>query len=168
MWRSSRIWDDGADQGSYETQLLLDQSQLDCFDNNYTIKSFMPMGQEFVPSESTLAAIAVDLGSANPHLGDDVLTLRLRGASIHGAVLATATQWVGADFAGVLDFVFPNPLWVEPGQRYVIDLEATTGTHEWRACDSDAYPDGASIFHGQRVPQRDLRFETLALAASGS
>jgi hypothetical protein len=132
------------------------------------ISAHMPLGQEFTPSQRTLAAVDVNLGLAMDE-GADLLTVNIRKGTITSPILATMSQMVAPCpdtppySCGLVHFDFPTPLQVTPGEIYVLELQATNRTHGWIG--ADGYPGGAAIIQGEVAPAFDYSFQTYAQAA---
>ena len=104
--------------------------------------------QEFTPSQAVLVGVDVLIGSMNPGLGPNTLTVNIGKASDPLQVLATQSQIVASDFGGWAHFSFPEPPRLIPGERYVLELRATTATHGWKTA-GDGYPGGELFVIGR-------------------
>lgn len=122
------------------------------------ILHFMPVGQEFTPTEPILVAVDVRLAGINTRSGDDTITAIIRKGTIGSPVLATESQIVWAFFRGLVHFHFPTPLSVIPGDVYVLELQATKGTHAWNY--DVGYPGGSGVLFGQPEILTDFAFQT--------
>jgi hypothetical protein len=151
---------------------------------SWVMRYFQPIGQEFTPSASVLAGVDVDLRTINARDGDATITVNIRKGTISNPVLATASQIVpaytpGAPREGLTHFDFPSPLAVTPGQKYVLEVQATTPTHMWRGYNEAAsshpvYPGGQAIFSGRLAEDvvefgdSDLFFQTYSVTTPKS
>jgi len=130
------------------------------------ILAHMPVGQEFTPSQDILVAVDVKLGLATDE-GSDTITVNIRKGTITSPILATASQVVAPcpdtpPFScGLVHFDFPAPLLVNPGDTYVLELQATKQTHAWTR-DDGGYPAGVAILQGVVEPAFDFSFQTYA------
>jgi hypothetical protein len=142
------------------------------------ILAFMPQGQEFIPSEPSVAAIELLLEAFNPPYADN-LYVRIREGSIAGAILGTSsieTVYHPLAFDTFWQrFEFPTPVSVLPGEKYVYEVIATDasfalhyvqtatfnsdGTFSYGRCD---YPGGVMITGGDPYPVLDQNFVTCA------
>jgi hypothetical protein len=131
------------------------------------ILAHMPLGQEFTPTQPILTAVDVNLGLAIND-GADMLTVNIRKGTITSPILATTSQMVAPctdtpPYAcGLVHFDFPTPLLVNPGEIYVLELQATNRTHGWIG--ADGYPGGSAIIQGVVEPDFDYSFQTYAQA----
>ena len=109
---------------------IIDQ-QFDSSGGNLTIFPSSPMGQEFTPTLTPMVAADVKLSRANSS-GDANITVRVRDATIDGAILGEVTQLVPEGAPSVQVFVhfdLPTPITLTPGQTYVLEVETDNVTH---------------------------------------
>ncbi|MBX3026932.1 hypothetical protein KF840_18650 [bacterium] len=135
----------------------------------YQIRAHQPIGQEFTPTHPLLAGAEVYLrASAPPYEGS--VSMLVHEDTIDGAVLGSATRFATfpPSAAGWQRFLFPTPLPLEPGRRYVIELTAEDAVLMWLTdqgappCDPDGYRGGQGILLGQPF-DNDAYFRTLAV-----
>lgn len=127
----------------------------------------MPAGQEFTPSKSTILAVELLLLSANSPYTDN-LTVRIREASITGAILGTSrTESISrppdSSWTFWQRFVFPLPVFVLPGEKYVYEVVATNVSFGQLYVDASGpcdYPGGVLIGNGRLFPTLDRNFVT--------
>ena len=94
------------------------------------ILAHMPIGQEFTPSQPILVAVDIAFRGGIEE-GADTITINIRKGTITSPVLATTSQVVAAcpftpPFTCIVHFDFPAPLSVNPGDKYILELQATT------------------------------------------
>jgi hypothetical protein len=143
--------------------LILDQKQ-ETWGAHAQIQSNEPIGQSFIPTLSPLAAVDVHIYTINPGVGDDTITCRIRDSTIGGTILGTASQLVADGFEGWVQFIFLQPILVNPGSTYVIELDANLATFAWSYVDGNPYPDGGSIVQGNPPEDEfDRTFRTYSL-----
>jgi len=129
---------------------------------------YHPMGQEFIPTRNRLLAVDVlvrDFGG-----GATDLNLYIRTDTIDGDIVASETFSVTTGFGGWKHIHITPVVSLNPGSKYVIQVELTDMTKNWGwtsdgRCYVDTYPDGTWIMNG--VPQdetctNDLGFRTYA------
>lgn len=135
----------------------------------YQIRAHQPIGQELTPTRPLLAGVEVYLrASAPPYEG--AVSLFVREDTIDGPVLGSTARFVTfpPSAAGWQRFLFPAPLRLEPGRRYVIELTAETAVLMWLTdmgfppCDPLSYRGGQGILLGQPF-DNDAYFRTLAV-----
>lgn len=114
----------------------------------HQILHFQPTGQEFTPTQSSLAAVEVWLTTISPP-GEDTISVKIREATIAGPILATASTIVG-QIDNWKRFDLPSAVEVTPGAIHVIDVSATNQSHGWKGgrCAQggfEDYPGGAWV-----------------------
>jgi hypothetical protein len=131
------------------------------------ILAHMPIGQEFTPSQPILSA--VDIAFRGGEGEADTITVNIRKGTITSPVLATLSQvvapcpFISSPFTCIVHFDLPAPLSVTPGDKYVLELQATKPFHAWQT-DAGAgdYVGGAAILQGVVDPALDFGFQTYA------
>src|SRR6266487_2086320 len=93
------------------------------------VLAHMPIGQEFTPSQPILVAVDVAFRGSDSG-GFDTITVNIRKGTITSPILATTSQVVpGCSLTPpancLVHFDFPTPLLVNPGDKYVLELQAT-------------------------------------------
>jgi hypothetical protein len=120
------------------------------FDNSTT-------GQEFTPSQATVVSVEVRI-EVTPGSGAATITLRIRDATIDGAILGSTSELVPAGFDDWQHFDFPAPVALTPGATYVIQAESSIHAMWMRS--GDLYPGGRAIDGGEPSSNADLLFRT--------
>jgi hypothetical protein len=128
---------------------ILDQKQ-EIRDGSVAILNLYPLGQEFTPTLSPLAAVELKIETLNPGSGDDTITVNIRESTIGGTILGSDSKFLEDGFDGWLRFDF-NHIPVNPGSIYVIELVASKATFSWGYARSDVYPDGGAIHKGSPI-----------------
>ena len=145
----------------------------------FSIPGSPSSGQEFTPTQPTLAAVDVLVGDERvPGQPPEHYTLTIREATIDGPVVGSASAPV--TFSGFqrqfwLHFTFGTSLSVTPGTRYVIELRAPFQSALWWLTSPDNqcatvphYPDGDAILYGTPRPGSSFLFRTYAAKAARS
>jgi hypothetical protein len=129
------------------------------------ILSHMPIGQEFTPSTTNLVGVDIYLRGTVEE-GSDTLMINIRKGDIFTPILTSTSRFVeGCPFSiqpnhCIVHFDFPNPITVTPGEKYVIEVQATTTVHGWQADIMDPYPGGAAVIQGAVNLDMDFGFQT--------
>ncbi len=136
-------------------QIEIDQSNLLESGWGWTAMSW-DMVQTFKPSTPVLTGVDIDIVTANPQLGDDIITVEI----VHnGQVLARSSQNVSVGFDGLLHFDFPE-LPVIVGDTYAISLPGSKDTFGWKYSGGDTYPGGMRFLGGTPMVNHDWLFQT--------
>ena len=136
----------------------LDQANTPPWQGGWTVigagSAVVRLAQTFVPSKSALAAVEIDLLTANPAPGSAQITVRVVDEN---RTLASATRTVVAGFDGMLRFDFPSIVSVTPVTPLQIQVEDSSDrVFGWRY-GSNTYPAGAAFFNG--TPWNDGAFD---------
>jgi hypothetical protein len=125
------------------------------------------IGQEFVPSLNAVQVVEFQLNDQSPNNGLGVdLVVNVRLGSFFGPVLGTSNVLTRPDRPDasihLTQFVFPGPVPLTPGLKYVLEIQHVAGFEDTGAFFSgsgvpDSYPPGSAIFLGAPFP-RDLWF----------
>lgn len=115
--------------------------------------------QTFQPGLPILTGVDIDIYNANPHLGDDTITVEILKFDV---VLATASQLVTAGFEGLLHFDFPTEVYVNIGETYVLSVPGTKDTFGWKF-GGDTYPNGIRFLGEMEKPYHDWFFQTYGI-----
>ncbi len=115
--------------------------------------------QTFQPDMPILTGVDIDILSANPFLGDNVITVEILDSDV---VLATSSQLVFADYTGLLHFDFPTEVEVNVGETYVLNVPGTKDTFGWMF-GGDTYLDGIRLLGGDPRPSTDHSFQTYGI-----
>lgn len=138
----------------------IDQHQ-ELDDVSWSVGINSPVGQEFVPSFTSLDV--VELLTRDSIFGGGTgtaLSVTVRAGSITGTVLgASLPVLLPAGFDGWTHFDFPTPVALVPGNVYVMEIGLTPGT-EWTLAgsDSNAYLPGCLILNGSLACGYDAAF----------
>lgn len=128
----------------------------------YNIQSYEPVGQEFVPSTSGLAGIAISIADLGGTGGP--VTVLVREGTIDGLVLPGAAASRDMPSEGweypFAEFLFPDPVILIPGQTYVFEVVVDSNRWGIRATDDVCYEPGSMVLNGNLIG-KDLRFRTL-------
>mgnify|MGYP001130692172 CR=1 FL=1 len=113
--------------------LVLDQKQ-ELSTNGVTIALNDENGQEFTPSLTPLAAVAINIDTV--WNGPCTLLIRIRvaksGHDLTGAILGSASQSVPGTLSGSwVTFTFSPVITVTPGQKYVITVSGAGANPVW-------------------------------------
>ncbi len=138
------------------------------------IRDIAPIGQEFTPTQPTLAAADVLLFQSDPILvAEGMFTLNIRDGAIDGPILSTVSV-AASKPPGFFwqHFTLPSPIVVVPGQTYVLELTDPSGNFAWRAvvgtpdqtCTILEYAGGSGIARGTRTVS-DFVFRTYSAAS---
>jgi hypothetical protein len=144
---------------SAKANIQIDQSNLPTWSGGWTAMSW-DQSQTFQPGLPILTGVDIDIFTANPHLGDDIITVEIIKS---GVVLATASQFVSYDFPeGLLHFDFPTKVSVNVGETYVLSVPGTKDTFGWKF-GGDTYPNGVRYLGGNEKYGTDWFFQTYGL-----
>jgi hypothetical protein len=154
--------------------LVLDQKQL-TWGFGFTLPFFGPIGQEFRPTKTSLAAVSLRIelqtfltGSVVP---PDAVVLVREGSGLTGTVLATAALPIEPppfplDSIDWLSAIFDPAVTLTPGEPYTIQLEVSGGTSNvsmwWLSSTGDSYAEGCAIIQGEETCTSDMMFVTWA------
>jgi hypothetical protein len=145
-----------------DAQGVVDQSNLAADGGAHQILGHMPIGQEFTPSRPTLVGVDIAIRSNEPIGGSDTITLNIRKGTISSPILASASRAVAycPSASCIEHFDFPKLLFVSPGEKYVLEAQATNALHAWVESYDPSYPGGAAILQGVVYPDQDQAFQT--------
>jgi hypothetical protein len=134
---------------------VVDQSNLPQWDGAWVAMSWSGT-QTFQPAMPTLTGADIDIVTANPLLGDSIITMEV----VHdGQVLAKKSQSVAVGFSGLLHFDFPNPVAINVGQTYALRVPGTKDTFGWKY-GRNTYSRGMRLLGEKPEPQQDWFFQT--------
>jgi hypothetical protein len=143
--------------------IQLDQENTPTWQGAWTVigaaSTVVRLAQTFAPSKSALAAIEIDLITANPSVPSAEMTVRVVDGS---RTLASTTRTVVAGFDGMLRFEFPSIVNVTPGTTLQIQVEDSSDRlFGWRY-GLNTYSAGAAFFNGSpwNGGVFDFRFRT--------
>jgi len=139
----------------YRTPSVVDQSNLPAWGGGWTAMSW-DQSQTFEPNMPILVGVDIDIRTANPGVGDDLITVEIVKS---GVVLATASRLVSVGFDGLLHFDFPSKVPVNIGETYVLNVPGTKDTFGWKY-GADTYPGGIRYLGNTAKPNHDWRFQT--------
>ncbi len=154
---------------------IVDQSNTwyPVFGTANNIDTYAPVGQEFVPSFSSLEVVEFLTDDFNTvdGLGAELI-VRVRSGSIYGEILGTSLPVLVPSEAYwyATRFVFMLSVPLVPGDLYVIEL-VRIGGGPWGfnsdgAPGDDPYPFGCTILWGQPQPHMDSWFTEGIVAVS--
>jgi len=146
---------------STKAEIQIDQSNLPVWDGGWTAMSW-DQSQTFQPGLPILTGVDIDILTANPHLGDDVITVEILKSDV---VLATASQLVTAGSEGLLHFDFPTEVYVNIGETYLLSVPGTKDTFGWKF-GGDTYPNGIRFLGEMEKPYHDWFFQTYGIPAT--
>ena len=141
------------------SQLFPDQENRVAISASWSAVYLGPIGQEFVPDNSTLDVVELFVANVDPSspFASD-LEVNIREGSMAGRVLGTSSP-VSAPFgsSGVAHFDFPGSVSLVPGSIYVIELVVPPdgGNVAVGGGWTSSYLPGCLIVQGQLVPQTD-------------
>lgn len=141
---------------------VLDQACESLGSSTTQIQAIEPVGQEFTPTASTIAAVEGWLVDFNaPH--SDTIVARIRDGSIGGTILGSVPLALTGGPEGWERWEFPTAVTVTPGNTYVLELDAGNASFGWKSC-ADDYPGGQRVAGGHPT-SGDWSFRTFACAA---
>ena len=143
--------------------IQIDQSNLPTWDGGWTDMS-RDQSQTFQPGLPILTGIDIAILTVNPHLVDDIITVKILKSDV---VLATASQLVTAGFSELLHFDFPTEVVVNVGETYVLSVTGTKDTFGWKF-GGDTYSNGISFLGEEEKPHTDWLFQTYGILAIGA
>jgi hypothetical protein len=150
---------------------LLDQSNLPPWGGgwthvNPTSDGRAVMWQTFTPGRPTLIAVDIDILTANPGRGEDILTIEIAG---DGDILGSTDSYVPDGFDGLLRCEFPDLILLVPGQLYELRVRDTgKTTFGWRY-GPNTYDRGTRYVLSKERAETDWFFQTYSVPAlSGS
>jgi hypothetical protein len=128
--------------------IQLDQANTPPWQGGWTVigaaSAVVRLAQTFAPSKSALAAVEIDLITANPSAGSAQVTVRVVDEN---RALVSATQTVVTGFDGMLRFDFPS-VNVTPGRPLQIQVaDSSDRLLGWRY-GSNTYATGVAFFNG--------------------
>jgi hypothetical protein len=134
---------------SGQAALLIDQSNT-VGGGSINLAYASPVGQEFTPTHSNLAAVS--------YLGGGSTYLNIREDTITGKILYT-TGSVAPGTDGWSYFDIDPDLWLTTGKTYVLEIKGT-GMVTRNSGLSDPYPNGGFYSWGGYSAKNDLVFRT--------
>jgi hypothetical protein len=114
------------------------------------IQDYQPMGQSFVPSLGSIGFVRLDVSDSRLGFGGATLYVNLRADSITGQVLGATDSIDFTDgFHGYVNFFFPIPVALTPGQTYYFQPVVQSGDF-WSVTryNNYFYPNGAVYLNG--------------------
>ncbi|MEJ2703994.1 MAG: hypothetical protein P8Z79_16270, partial [Sedimentisphaerales bacterium] len=124
---------------------------------NPTAEGQAVMWQTFTPACTNVIAVEIDVLTANPGRGDDVLTVEM---AKDGDILASAERSVEEGFDGLLRFEFPEAVPLVPEQVYELTVHDTGKTLFGWKYGSNTYERGSRYVFGEERPGTDWLFRT--------
>jgi hypothetical protein len=142
--------------GGAGAALVVDQHQ-DTYSGHWLNMGYAsPLGQEFVPDVSNLAAVELYVNLNSGTSGPE-LSVNIREETITGDILATGA--IDSTVQGWNLVTLDDYAWLEVGSLYVIQFISTSPNGVCLA--GDYYEDGAYIFQGTpKASGTDLSFRT--------
>ncbi|MHB1152786.1 MAG: hypothetical protein ACYCWE_18810 [Eubacteriales bacterium] len=138
---------------------VIDQSNEGSWVVSSNISQLMPIGQEFVPSQSLLAGVEISIQGYN-YGGPADMTVNIRESAIYGTVIASKTIYaVDGYYNGWLYFEFSSPAAVTPGLIYVFEIQTSNESHYLKRT-FNTYPAGDMIINGVINDYYDAIFRT--------
>jgi hypothetical protein len=142
----------------------IDQSNLPEWDGGWTHvnpagEDQARMWQTFMPGRSNLTAVELDIMTANPGSGDDILTVEI---AEDGSVLGFAECSVESGFEGLVRFEFAEAVILVPEQTYELRVRDTGKTAFGWKYGPNTYERGVRYVSGEEKPGNDWFFRTYA------
>jgi hypothetical protein len=125
-----------------------------------TLQQAAPYGQSFTPQLASVSFIRLKLydGNINDGLGATI-RIDVHANSLSGAILGSSAGIVLANnFAGTVDFVFANPIAVNPGTTYFFEPLVVTGGNWNIDAGPYNYPGGTAFYQGSALTGSDVWF----------
>ena len=126
---------------------------------SWSVTYLGPLGQEFVPSCSSIEAAELKLAnmdSSQPSDADVIATVH--AGDINAPALGTSlTVTLPYGFSDMAHFDFPEPVPLTPGTLYVIQIQVVSGSGNVCAAGgwTPGYAKGRLILAGQPMPSSD-------------
>ena len=124
---------------------------------NPTAEGRAAMWQTFTTACSNVIAVEIDILTANPGRGDDVLTVEI---AKDGDILTSAERSVEDGFDGLLRFDFPEAVPLVPEQVYELTVRDTGKTVFGWKYGSNTYERGSRYTLAEEYPGTDWFFQT--------
>lgn len=142
--------------GGASAALIVDQHQ-DAYSGHWLNMGYAsPLGQEFVPDVSNLAAVDLYVNLNSGTSGPE-LSVNIREETITGDILASGT--IDSTVQGWNLVTLDDYAWLDVGSLYVIQFISTSPNGV--CLTGDNYADGAYIFQGTpKASGTDLSFHT--------
>jgi len=137
------------DECEWVSEYCLDQQCLP--DEEYEVReiaSSMPIGQGFVPSQQKHAALELALEATTEPSSPAPVTVRIRQETIDGPIVPGSTVEQVIEEDGWAAFFFGDPVSLDSGQSYVIEVVAETPDWGWSYNSGDFYPYGDAFVSG--------------------
>jgi hypothetical protein len=147
--------------GLYAQVFQIDQSN-DGVTNFYFSLTSQPIGQEFIPSFTSLNAVVLrTYGSDGPVTAS--FQVRIHPGSLAGPVAGVSDQAFRSDgWPAYTQFSFPASVSLTPGSTYVMELVLTSGAPAWWGVGYNpwaGYSQGRMILSGSPSSTYDLWFQ---------
>jgi hypothetical protein len=142
-------------------EFLVDQRNEPTPSLHHSIRYYMPMGQEFVPTLGRLDVVELDVVDLSGAPSE--LQVRIRRDAPDGEILGeSAVVPVAPWQEGTTHFDFPVPLAVAAGQRHVLEVVHVSGPGNpmLGSGDDAAYADGRAFLSGGFTIANDFWFRT--------
>lgn len=135
---------------------IIDQSNVAEWGGSWTAMSW-DQSQTFQPGMPFLTGVDIAIVTANPHVGNNVITVEILESDVP---LATASKLVSVGFTGLLHFDFHTEVAVNVGETYVLSVPGTKDTFGWKYAWDDTYSNGVRFLGGVERPGTDWLFQT--------
>lgn len=130
--------------------------------SGYSVSSFQPIGQEFLPSYTQVDVVDLFLIASITNDSTQV-RVRLRHDTIEGPIVGTSdVVTLHQTISGVVRFTFAPPAPTSPNERHVIEVVFVSGEQNTMlgGGDADGYAPGRPVLSGQFLMPNDFWFRT--------
>jgi hypothetical protein len=129
-----------------------------------TIQSNQPLGQSFIPTNSSIGFIRLLLSDSVLNGSGATVYLNLLSSSITGTILGKTEpvfmpDGFGVSSRGFANFFFPVPIAINPGTTYYFQPVVQSGDPSWAVLGYHyLYPGGTAFLNGLANSGNDLWF----------
>ena len=144
--------------------LQIDQSNNSPTHFFFSLLSTQPMGQEFVPSFTSLNEVDLMTYGSDGNVTATFL-MKIHSGSLAAPVIGVSNEAFRNDGTGLpalSAFSFNTPVALTPGNPYVMEVDLTSGIPAWWAIGyspTNMYSSGRMILGGTPMSQYDLWFQ---------